>query len=133
MHQCKLRVRLSETDCLKIVYYANYFVYFDVARIELLREAGINQREMEKKGLVFLCAEASCKYLLPLEFDEQITIKTWIERIGKTSITYRHLILKEDGREAAEGYVKDVLANNERKPLEIPEEWRTALSKYIKG
>jgi len=132
MHEYRIRVRLSETDALGIVYYANYFVYFDVARIELLREAGITQKSMEENGFLFLCVEASCKYLSSLNLDEFITVKTWIEKVGNTSIVYRHVIIKENGKEAAQGYVRDVLTNKEGKPIPIPEQWKLALSKYIK-
>jgi acyl-CoA thioester hydrolase len=132
MHEYKVRVRLSETDCLGIAYYSNYFVYFDVARIELLRDAGITKNDMDKRGLTFVCAEASCKYLASLEFDEIITVKTWIEKIGNSSIVYRHLILKENGVEAAQGYVRDVLVDKNRKLVTIPEEWRNSLIKYLK-
>jgi len=132
MHEYKLRVRLSETDALGIVYYSNYFVYFDVARIELLRDAGITKDELDKNGFLFLCAEANCKYLSPLYLDELITVKTWIEKIGNTSLVYRHSIIKENGKEAAQGYIRDVLTNKEGKPVTIPLDWRKALSKYMK-
>jgi conserved hypothetical protein TIGR00051 len=131
MHEYKIRVRLSETDCLGIVYYANYFVYFDMARIELLRSIGITNKEMEKRGLTFVCAEASCKYLSSLEFDELITVITWIEKLGNSSIIYRHSILKENGKEAAQGYVRDVLVDKTGKPVIIPEDWRISLGKYV--
>ncbi|HLI46135.1 MAG TPA: acyl-CoA thioesterase [Geobacterales bacterium] len=131
MHELKLTVRLSETDALGIVYYANYLVYFDIARIELLKEAKITFKELKRLGYQFLCAEVNCRYLAPINLDEHISIFTWIEKIGRTSINYRHKILKEDGRIAAHGYVRDVLVDNHGNPVLIPEEWKTSLRKYM--
>ncbi len=131
-HITKIRVRLSETDALGIVYYSNYLVYFDVARLELLRELEITTKAMEERGLMFLCSEVSCKYLSPLKVDEMVTVKTWIERIGRSSVVYGHVLINEEDREAARGHVRDVLTDKSRKPVEIPNDWRLALSKYLK-
>jgi|BEDMetMinimDraft_2_1075160.scaffolds.fasta_scaffold02435_6 acyl-CoA thioester hydrolase, YbgC/YbaW family len=132
MHEIELRIRLSETDALGIVYYSNYFVFFDIARIELLREIGIDSNYLNKSGINFVCSEACCKYLLPLEFDDLILIKTWIERLGKTSISYRHIIVKKkDNREAAHGFIRDVLVDNKKQPIQIPEYMREKLERYL--
>jgi len=129
IHEIQIRVRLSETDALGIVYYSNYFIYFDVARIELLRSVGIDSEILDEQGFKFLCLEASCKYLVPLRFDDLITVKTWIEKIGEKSIVYKHLIVK-NGSNVAEGHVVDVLTDLNGKPVKLPDEWKKNLSKY---
>jgi len=129
IHEIQIRVRLSETDALGIVYYSNYFIYFDVARIELLRSVGIDSEILDKKWFKFLCLEASCKYLVPLRFDDLITVKTWIEKIGEKSIVYKHLIVK-NGSNVAEGHVVDVLTDLNGKPVKLPDEWKKNLSKH---
>lgn len=130
IHETIIRVRLSETDTLGVVYYSNYFVYFDVARIEFLRDIGIDNEKLKSKGFKFFCLEARCNYLAPLRFDDLIKVKTWIEKIGEKSIVYRHLILKEE-KKIAEGYIVDVLVDSEDRPVNIPQEWKEKLSKYL--
>lgn len=131
-HRLGITVRLNETDALGLVYYANYFVYFDLARTELLRGLGLAPGELARQGLLFLAAEARCRYLSPVGLDERLIVETWIRRLGRTSITYAHLIRRaEGGEEVAEGEVRDVLANRERRPVPLPEAWAEKLRRYL--
>jgi acyl-CoA thioester hydrolase len=122
----KVRVRLSETDALGVVYYGNYFAYFDVSRMELLRSAGLNPGYLTERRLGFVAAESSCRYLSSARFDDYLTLRVWIERVGRSSVTYHHVIMK--GRtKVAEGRVTDVMVDREGEPTEIPTEVRKRL------
>jgi acyl-CoA thioester hydrolase len=72
----RLRVRYAETDQMGVVYYANYFVWFEVARTDLLRDLGWSYREMEDAGIVLPVIEASCQYSRPARYDEELEIMT---------------------------------------------------------
>src|SRR5688572_6809365 len=71
----RLRVRYSETDRMGVVYYANYLVWFEVARAELLRTLGWSYREMEETGVFLPVIEAHCQYLRPARYDDEIEVR----------------------------------------------------------
>lgn len=71
-----LRVRYDETDQMGIVYYANYFVWFEVARADLLRALGWTYRAMEASGVKLPVIEAHCDYRRPARYDDDIEIRT---------------------------------------------------------
>lgn len=72
----RLRVRYVETDQMGVVYYANYFVWFEVARAELLRDHGWSYREMEENGVSLPVISAQCDYQRPARYDDEIEIRT---------------------------------------------------------
>ena len=72
----RVRVRYAETDQMNVVYYANYFVWFEVGRTELLRGLGWSYREMEAEGYSLPVIEASCQYLRPSHYDDELQITT---------------------------------------------------------
>ena len=69
-----LRVRYAETDQMGVVYYAHYFVWFEVARAELLRQQGWSYREMEASGVILPVIEAYCEYRRPARYDDQVEV-----------------------------------------------------------
>ena len=71
-----LRVRYAETDQMGVVYYANYLVWFEVARTDLLRSLGWTYREMEAEGVFLPVIEAHCEYRRPARYDEEIEVRT---------------------------------------------------------
>jgi acyl-CoA thioester hydrolase len=129
-YETGVNVRLSETDALGVVYYAQYFVYFDIARQEMLRSSGLTLKKLREKGLSFVAGEASCRYLRPLGFDDRLRLRVWVSRIGSSSVTYRHVIMR--GREkAAEGRVTDVLVDSQGRPASLPDDIRRVLSRFL--
>ena len=71
-----LRVRYAETDQMGVVYYANFFVWFEVARTDLLRTLGWTYREMEAGGVFLPVIEARCEYHRPARYDDEVQIRT---------------------------------------------------------
>jgi acyl-CoA thioester hydrolase len=71
-----VRVRYAETDKMGVVYYANYFVWFEVARADLLRSLGWSYREMERSGISLPVIEAHCDYVRPARYDDELEVKT---------------------------------------------------------
>ena len=71
-----LRVRYAETDKMGVVYYANYLVWFEVGRADLLRSLGWSYREMEIAGISLPVIEAHCTYLRPARYDDEIEVRT---------------------------------------------------------
>jgi acyl-CoA thioester hydrolase len=80
------RVAYADTDKMGVVYYANYLVYFERLRNELLREAGLPYTEMEEKGVMLPVVEAVCNYKKAAQYDDLLTISGWVEETGRTHI-----------------------------------------------
>jgi acyl-CoA thioester hydrolase len=117
-HSAEIRVRYAETDRMGVVYNGEYFTYFEVGRVELLRAAGSSYREIEDEGIRLVVAEASCRYLKPARFDDLITVKTSLEEIGYTKVGFFYEISR-DGELLVEGRTVHVAVNDEGKPVRI--------------
>lgn len=128
-HLTKVRVRLAETDALGVVYYGNYLGFFDIARLEMLREVGIDLSFLKRRGLGFVAAESSCRYLSSAKFDDLLTLEVRVSRVGGSSVTYEHKISKGRTR-VAEGRVTDVLVGLGGKPARIPDDIRERLLRF---
>ncbi len=125
----EVRVRLTETDALGVVYYGHYYTYFDLCRLELLRELGITLRSLKKRDLGFVAARSSCRYHSSASFDDLLTLRVGVVSVGRTSVTYGHDIRK--GRtKIAEGEVVDVMVNPKGKPVPIPADIRRQLARF---
>lgn len=124
-----LRVRYAETDAQGIVYYANYFVWFEVGRVNYLREVGFDFREREKQGISFVIAEARCRYHASARFDDPILIRTWIGRVRQRSFTFSYQVINQDtGILLAEGETVQVMMDPKTfKAIPIPKEFRQQL------
>jgi acyl-CoA thioester hydrolase len=124
-----IRVRLSETDAIGVVYYGQYLTYFDISRLELLRKAGITPEFLNRRKLKFVAAESTCKYLSSARFDEVLTLGVKVARIGDSSVVYSHEIRR--GRtKIAEGKVIDVLIGKDGQPAKFPDDVRKRLTRF---
>ena len=75
-HETILRVRYSETDKMGIVYYANYLVWFEIGRVDLMRQLGFTYRDMERDHGCFIpVVDARCRYKAPAHYDDEIIVR----------------------------------------------------------
>ena len=81
-------VYYAETDAMGVVYYGNYFEWFEQARDNFLREKGMSYKEVESRGIFLPVTETYCKYLYPAKYGDEIKIKTWIEKVAKASLSF---------------------------------------------
>ncbi|HZB88415.1 MAG TPA: thioesterase family protein [Terracidiphilus sp.] len=127
------RVRYAETDQMGIVYYANYLVWFELGRVEVLRTLGLAYRDLEvEHGCILPVVEATCRYRAPARYDDEILIETRPALLRGSVIKFAYRILRKekDGAEPtllAEGETVHVVCDPElnRKPL--PEQHAAAL------
>jgi acyl-CoA thioester hydrolase len=125
--QSHLRVRYAETDAQGVVYYANYLVWFEVGRVDYLRQMGANYAGLEARGQGVMIAEAICRYHAPAHFDEELTICTWCDDIHRTSFRFRYEV-KRGETLLAEGHTVQVFMDLAAgKPMRIPPEIRELL------
>jgi acyl-CoA thioester hydrolase len=88
--ETRLRVRYAETDQMGVVYYANHYIWMEVARVELCKARGFNYRDMEQEDGIFMAvAESACRYRAPAHFDDEIIVKSWIEDANPRMVTIR--------------------------------------------
>ena len=128
-NEINVRVRYQETDQMGIVYYSNYFVYFEMGRIEFLRSVGISYAELEKENVFLAVADAHCKYRSPAVFDDLLVIKTCISMMKLARIEFSYEIRRVNEEALiAEGSTLLACLGVNKKPMAIPEKIRDALS-----
>lgn len=94
----KIRVRYGETDQMGYCYYGNYAQYFEVGRVEALRDFGFSYKEMELQGIMLPVSEFQVKYLIPAFYDDELTIITKIVSLLGARIYFEYEILNEKGK-----------------------------------
>ncbi len=124
----RLRVRYAETDQMGIVYYANYLVWMEIGRVEYCRAAGIRYRDMERDdGVLLTVVEASCRYLSPALYDEEVIVGTWIAEARPRMIRFGYEMTETPGgRRLATGQTKHVFCGRDGKPTKLPGKYRPA-------
>lgn len=123
IHETQIRVRYQETDNMGVVYYANYFIWLEVARTEYLRSAGVSYRHLEERGMYLMVASASCQYKAPARYDDVVRMQTWIPKIKNSSLDFAHKLYIGD-RLIATAESVHVFTNKIGKPIRIPKEIR---------
>ncbi len=124
MTETRLRVRYAETDQMGVVYYANYLVWMETGRVELCRACGFEYREMERQdGVLLAVAEANCRYLAPARFDDEVTVRTWIESANRRMVTFAYEMRLADGRRLATGYTKHLFLDRDFRQTRLPEKY----------
>jgi acyl-CoA thioester hydrolase len=121
-HETRLRVRYAETDQMGVVYYANYFVWMEVGRVELCRALGVRYRDLEAEdGVRLAVAEATCRYSFPARYDEEVIVKTWIAEANPRMVRFAYEIANaESGRKLVTGETRHIFCNQEMKPARLP-------------
>lgn len=130
--ETSVRVRYSETDKMSYVYYGNYASYFEVGRVESLRNLGMSYRKMEESGIMLPVAEYKVKYFKPARYDDLLTIHTRIPSIPTVRIVFQYEIYNEDKVKITEAETTLVFIDTATgKPRKAPEELVLRLSSFF--
>jgi acyl-CoA thioester hydrolase len=119
-HEIAIRVRYAETDRMGLLHHANYFVYFETARTEMLREGGVSYREIEDAGHYLVIVEIGCKFKRPARYDDVLTIRTTVARVTHVKIVHNYEVLR-DGLLIAEGHSTLACVDRDGRPQALPE------------
>ncbi len=121
-----LRVRYAETDQMGIVYYANFFVWFEIGRTDFCRQHGFRYRDMEQQdGLYIIVAEAKCRYKAPARYDDEILVRTCLRGARRRVLTFGYEVYRQaDQQLLAEGETVHVITDREGRPRALPEKYR---------
>jgi acyl-CoA thioester hydrolase len=124
--EARIRVRYAETDQMGVVYYANYLVWMEVARMEWCRARGVDYRQMEREeGVALAVAEASCRYRAPARFDDEVAIRVWVEDANSRIVTF-HYEMRVEGAEGvvATGETRHVFVDGAMRKARCPARYR---------
>ncbi|HEY7354035.1 MAG TPA: thioesterase family protein [Terriglobales bacterium] len=126
--EVRLRVRYAETDQMGVVYHANHFIWFEVGRVEFLRQLGFSYREMERQDQCFIAViDARCRYKAPARYDDEIIVRTHLKNARESLLHFRYeLVRASDDMLLAEGETTHVVTDPEMKKRPIPEKYVNA-------
>jgi acyl-CoA thioester hydrolase len=114
-------VRYAETDKMGVVYYANYLVWFEVARTDLLRLAGWSYREMEQEGFSLPVIEAQCHYRQPARYDDDLEIRTTGALVSPVRLRFDYDVVRAaDATPLAVGHTVHASLNRDGRPCRLP-------------
>ncbi|MGZ4967609.1 MAG: acyl-CoA thioesterase [Chthoniobacterales bacterium] len=120
-----IRVRYAETDQMGVVYHSNYFIWFEVGRVELMRQLGFTYKEMEQEDECYIAVvDARCRYKAPARYDDEIIIRTYLKNVRESLIQFAYEALRASDRLLlAEGETTHIVINSKMTRRVIPEKY----------
>src|SRR5271166_1143523 len=98
-HETRLRVRYAETDQMGVVYHSNHLIWFEVGRVELMRQLGFSYRDMEREdGRFIAVAEAKCRYRAPVYYDQEVVVRTRLKAVREKVVVFSYELLRAESR-----------------------------------
>ena len=131
--ETRLRVRYAETDQMGVVYHTNFGIWFEIGRVEFLRELGLTYRDMERvDGCYIAVAELRCRYKAPARYDDSILVRTRVKNLRESLINFAYEIVREhDGTLLAEGETVHIVTDAQMRRREMPEKYRVAIERAM--
>jgi acyl-CoA thioester hydrolase len=115
-----IRVRYAETDRMGLLHHANYLVYFEQARTELLRSRGVTYKELEDQGFLLVLAKVAVRYKSPARYDDMLTLRTTVSRTTPVRIEHKYEVFR-DGQLLAEGETTLACVDREGRLQALPD------------
>ena len=122
VNETRLRVRYAETDQMGVVYHANHFIWFEIGRVEYMRQLGYTYREMEREhGCYIPVVDARCRYKAPARYDDEILIRTHLRNVRESMIHFGYELLRlPENTLLAEGETVHMILDAKMKPACLP-------------
>jgi acyl-CoA thioester hydrolase len=127
INETRVRVRYAETDKMGVVYHSNHFIWFEVGRVELLRQLGFSYRDMEEQdGRFIAVVEAKCRYRAPARYDDEVVVRTELKNVRESVIHFGYELLRvDDGTLLAEGETTHIVTDADMKVAALTEKYLT--------
>lgn len=127
-NETRLRVRYAETDQMGVVYHSNHLIWFEVGRVELLRQLGFSYRDMERDDGCFIAvAEVKCRYRAPVFYDEEVVVRTRLKSVRGPVVAFSYeLVRAADDALLAEGETTHVVTDSNMKTASLPDKYLNA-------
>ncbi len=123
--EAQVRVRYAETDQMGVVYHANYLVWFEVGRVELMRQMGFDYKQMEIVDDCHIAVvEATARWRSPARYDDEIVIRTSIKALRSYILKFAYeVIRRSDGKLLCEGETTHVVCDSQMQKKTLPEKY----------
>lgn len=129
----QIEVRYAETDQMGVVYHANYLVWLEIGRTQLINELGFNYAELEQQGYLSPVLDVSIQYKKSVWYGEEVTVTTWVDSYSRLKTIYGYEVIKSDGSVAATAKTVHTLIQKENfRPVALQKvnlEWHLAYEK----
>jgi acyl-CoA thioester hydrolase len=131
--ESRLRVRYAETDQMGVVYHANHFIWFEIGRVDLMRQLGFSYRDLERDyGCFIPVVDARCRYKAPARYDDEIIVRTHLRNVRESIIHFGYELVRADnGQVLAEGETMHMILDSKMKPAPLPETYLKAFRNAI--
>jgi acyl-CoA thioester hydrolase len=125
VNETRLRVRYAETDQMGVVYHSNHLIWFEVGRVEFMRQMGFSYRDMEREdGRFIAVVEANCRYKAPVYYDEEVLIRTKLKAVRESVIMFQYELTRaETGALLAEGATTHIVTDSNMKVAILPDKY----------
>ena len=130
--QTQIRVRYAETDQMGYVYHGFYAQYYEVGRVEAMREFGFSYRDIEEAGIMMPVAKLECQFIKPGRYDDELTIETSVKKLPGVRMQFEYEIFNSDRELINQGATTLVFVNAEtRRPVKCPDRLLQNLLPYF--
>jgi acyl-CoA thioester hydrolase len=135
VNETRIRVRYAETDQMGVVYHANHFIWFEVGRVELLRQFGFSYKDMEREDDCFIAVvDARCRYRAPVHYDDEVIVRTYLKQVREKVIRFGYELRSAETAEMlAEGETTHIVADSKMKPRVLPQKYMKVFRAAVGG
>ena len=133
MNETQIRVRYAETDQMGVAYHAQFFVWFEVGRVELLRQLGFSYADMENRDDCLLAVvDARCRFKSPARYDDQLLVRTHLKSLRASVIHFSYEIVRApESTLLAEGETVHIVTDSTFNRRALPEKYLEALQRAL--
>jgi acyl-CoA thioester hydrolase len=135
MAETRVRVRYAETDQMGVVYHANYLVWFEVGRVEFIRQMGLDYRSMEKDDNAMIAVvEATARYKAPARYDDELIVRTTLAGVRGSIVRFRYAVVRADDELLlCEGETVHLVVGRDMKRREMPGRYAEQFQSLLHG
>jgi acyl-CoA thioester hydrolase len=129
VNEVRLRVRYAETDQMGVAYHSNHFIWFEVGRVELLRQLGFSYKDMEQNDNCHMpVVDARCRYRAPAVYDEEVIVRSYLKNVRESMAQFVYELRRaSDGELLATGETIHMAIDSDKKRISFPEKYMNAL------
>src|SRR5438270_6724347 len=133
MAEARVRVRYAETDKMKVVYHSNFIVWFEIGRVELLRQMGFRYRDMETEDDCHIAVvDVRCRYKSPAYYDDELIVRTRLKNLRGSLLVFDYQVQRvTDNQTLAEGETTHLVVNAKMEKTALPEKYLSAFAAAV--
>lgn len=133
INETRVRVRYAETDQMGVVYHANYLVWFEIGRVEFIRQLGLDYKSMEEEeGCGIAVVDARLRYKLPARYDDELVVQTQLVAARGPVIRFGYKIVRAaDGVLLCEGETVHVVVGSDMKKRSLPQKYAERFAAHL--